>query len=128
DYSFVLGDGTTLVPKVGYAEHLPKWDMVFGTSLNLDGVERDVQAARAEFQERIDALVMIMLGSAVVLVALMALLALLMSNALLRPLMQIKNNLDDMAQGDGDLTQRLPVTSSDELGDQIGRASCRERV
>jgi len=117
DYSFVLGDGTTLVPKVGYAEHLPKWDMVFGTSLNLDGVERDVQAARAEFQERIDALVMIMLGSAVVLLALMGLLALLMSNALLRPLMLIKNNLDDMAQGDGDLTQRLPVTSSDELGD-----------
>ncbi|WP_313132150.1 methyl-accepting chemotaxis protein, partial [Stutzerimonas nitrititolerans] len=73
--------------------------------------------ARAEFQERIDALVMIMLGSAVVLLALMGLLALLMSNALLRPLMLIKNNLDDMAQGDGDLTQRLPVTSSDELGD-----------
>ncbi|WP_312513821.1 methyl-accepting chemotaxis protein [Stutzerimonas nitrititolerans] len=116
-YSFVLGADKVIVPKVGYSLYLSKWDMVFGTALNLDGVERDVQAARAEFQERIDALVMIMLGSAVVLLALMGLLALLMSNALLRPLMLIKNNLDDMAQGDGDLTQRLPVTSSDELGD-----------
>ncbi len=116
-YSFVLGADKVIVPKVGYSLYLSKWDMVFGTSLNLDGVERDVQAARAEFQERIDTLVMIMLGSAVVLLALMGLLALLMSNALLRPLMLIKNNLDDMAQGDGDLTQRLPVTSSDELGD-----------
>ncbi|WP_312341748.1 methyl-accepting chemotaxis protein [Stutzerimonas nitrititolerans] len=116
-YSFVLGADKVIVPKVGYSLYLSKWDMVFGTALNLDGVERDVQAARAEFQERIDALVMIMLGSAVVLLALMGLLALLMSNALLRPLMLIKNNLDDMAQGDGDLTQRLPVASSDELGD-----------
>ncbi len=116
-YSFVLGADKVVVPKVGYALYLPKWDMVFGTSLNLDGVERDVQAARAEFQERIDALVMIMLGSAVALLTLMGLMAVLLSNALLRPLMLIKRSLDDMAQGDGDLTQRLPVTSSDELGD-----------
>ena len=119
-YSFVLGADKVIVPKVGYSLYLSKWDMVFGTALNLDGVERDVQAARAEFQERIDALVMIMLGSAVVLLALMGLLALLMSNALLRPLMLIKNNLDDIAQGEGDLTQRLPVTSHDELGELAG--------
>ena len=116
-YSFVLGAEKTIVPKVGYALHLPKWDMFFGTALNLDGVERDVQAARAEFQKRIDALVAIMLGSAVVLLVLMGVLAMVVGNALLRPLLRIKANLDDMAQGDGDLTQRLPVTSSDELGD-----------
>ncbi|MCQ4051569.1 methyl-accepting chemotaxis protein, partial [Klebsiella pneumoniae] len=87
------------------------------TSLNLDGVERDVQAARAEFQERIDGLVAIMLVSAFALLALMALLAVFMSNALLSPLLLIKRNLDDMAQGDGDLTQRLPITSQDELGE-----------
>ncbi|MBA1262761.1 methyl-accepting chemotaxis protein [Stutzerimonas stutzeri] len=116
-YSFLLGADKVIVPKVGYSLHLPKWDMVFGTALNLDGVERDVQAARAEFQARIDALVMIMLGSAAALLALMGLLVLMMSNALLRPLLLIKRNLDDMAAGDGDLTQRLPVTSTDELGD-----------
>lgn len=43
DYSFVLGsDSSVLVPKVGYAEYLPKWKLAFGTSVNLDGVERDV--------------------------------------------------------------------------------------
>ncbi|MCF7203266.1 methyl-accepting chemotaxis protein [Pseudomonas sp. JM10B5a] len=116
-YSFVLGADKVVVPKVGYSLHLPKWDMVMGTALNLDGVERDVQAARAEFQARIDALVAIMLGSAVALLVVIGLLALLMSNALLRPLLLIKRNLDDMAQGDGDLTQRLPITSEDELGE-----------
>ena len=116
-YSFVLGADKVIVPKVGYSVHLPKWDMIFGTALNLDGVERDVQAARAEFQDRIDALVTLMIGSAIALLVLMGLLAGVMGNAILRPLMLIKSNLDDMAQGEGDLTQRLPVTSRDELGE-----------
>jgi methyl-accepting chemotaxis protein len=117
DYSFVLGSSTTLVPKIGYAEHLPKWKMVFGTSLNLDGVERDVQAARESFQDDINELLVVMVGSALGLLVLIALLATAMSRTLLRPLMLIKGKLDDMASGEGDLTHRLPVTSQDELGD-----------
>ncbi|MGF6400177.1 methyl-accepting chemotaxis protein [Pseudomonas frederiksbergensis] len=116
DYSFVLGDGKVLVPKVGYAQYLPKWNLVFGTSVNLDRVERDVQQARAEFQARIDDLLLIMTGSALGLLLLMGLLAVLMSNSILSPLQMLKANLDDMAAGDGDLTHRLPVTSKDELG------------
>ncbi len=117
DYSFVLGNSTTLVPKIGYAEYLPKWNMVFGTSLNLDGVERDVQAARAAFQDDINELLVIMVGSALGLLVLIAVLATATSRTLLRPLMLIKGKLDDVASGEGDLTHRLPVTSQDELGD-----------
>jgi len=117
DYSFVLGDGKVLVPKVGYAQYLPKWNLAFGTSVNLDGVEREVQQARAEFQARIDDLLAIMLGSALGLLLLMGLLAVLMSNSILNPLARIRANLDDMAAGDGNLTHRLPVSSEDELGE-----------
>ncbi len=117
DYSFAVPGSDALVPKVGYGEYLPKWNLAFGTSLNLDDVERDVVEARAVFQARIDSLTMIMLGAALLLLVLMAGLAVLMSNAILRPLLQIKQNLDDMAQGDGDLTHRLPITSQDELGE-----------
>ena len=116
-YSFETPGSKTLVPKIGYAEYLPKWRLAFGSSLNLDGVERDVQAAREVFQQRIDRLTGIMLGSAAALLALVAGLALFMSSAILRPLLQVKHNLDDMAAGDGDLTQRLPVASRDELGE-----------
>ncbi|CAD5107369.1 methyl-accepting chemotaxis protein [Pseudomonas carbonaria] len=117
DYSFVLGAGSQIVPKVGYSEYLPKWDMVFGTSVNLDGVEADVQKARAEFQKHIDQLLAIMLGSALALLVAVALLAGVLSSSILRPLLLIKANLDDMAAGDGNLTHRLPVASRDELGE-----------
>ncbi|NHW02599.1 methyl-accepting chemotaxis protein [Stutzerimonas degradans] len=117
DYSFAVPGKDALVPKVGYAEYLPKWDLVFGTSLNLDDVERDVLAARDVFQKRIDGLILFMLGCALALLILIAVVAVFMSNSILRPLLLIKNSLDDMAEGDGNLTSRLPVTSRDELGE-----------
>lgn len=116
-YSFEMPGNKAVVPKIGYAEYLPKWKLAFGTSLNLDGVERDVQAARQVFQQRIDRLMAIMLGSAALLLVLGAGLAVFMSAAILKPLLQVKQNLDEMAAGDGDLTQRLPVTGRDELGE-----------
>ncbi len=115
-YSFVVPGSDTLVPKIGYAEYLPKWNMVIGTSLNLDGVERDVQSAREVFQERIDHLLLIMMGSALALLALIAVTALPITNGILRPLQLLKANLDDMAAGEGDLTHRLPAMGKDELG------------
>ncbi|PAU64145.1 chemotaxis protein [Pseudomonas sp. PIC25] len=115
-YSFVVPGSDTLVPKIGYAEYLPKWNLVIGTSLNLDGVERDVQSAREVFQERIDHLLLIMMGSALALLALIAVTALPITNGILRPLQLLKANLDDMAAGEGDLTHRLPAMGKDELG------------
>ncbi|MGE8294877.1 MAG: methyl-accepting chemotaxis protein [Pseudomonas sp.] len=117
DYSFVLGDSKVLVPKVGYSQYLPKWDLVFGTAVNLDGVERDVQLAREEFQRTVDQLLMVMIGSAVGLLVVLGLLALPVAASITRPVQLIKANLDDMAAGDGNLTHRLPITSSDELGE-----------
>ncbi len=117
DYSFVLGDSQELVAKVGYAHYLPKWKLVFGTSVNLDGVERDVQLARDEFQRSTDRLLLVMIGSAVGLLLVLTLLALPLAASIARPVQLIKANLDDMAAGDGNLTHRLPVASRDELGE-----------
>jgi len=123
-YSFTLPSSTALVPKVGYAEYLPKWDLVFGTSVNLDNVELSVKQARKHFDEHISWLLVIMLGTALSLLVLMIIVAVLMSNSILNPLLSIKAGLDDMASGEGDLTCRLPVTSQDELGELAGSFNC----
>ncbi|MBF0676128.1 methyl-accepting chemotaxis protein [Pseudomonas sp.] len=117
NYSFVLGAERVLVPKIGYSMYLPKWDMVFGTALNLDGLELDVANARAVFEQRIDHLLLVMMASAIGLLALIAVITVPLTRSILRPLMLIKQNLDDMAAGDGDLTHRLPVSGQDELGE-----------
>lgn len=55
------------------------------------------------------------IASLVALFSVVMLLGLLMKY-LLRPLNTLGAALDDIAQGEGDLTQRLPVTSQDEFG------------
>ncbi len=116
-YSFTRPGNSAVVPKIGYAQYLPKWNLVFGTSLNLDDIEEDVAKAREQLHGQINSLLTLMIGSALALLVIIALVAVPTGNAIVRPLLRVKANLDDMAAGDGNLTHRLPVESRDELGE-----------
>ncbi|WP_371233919.1 methyl-accepting chemotaxis protein [Pseudomonas sp. QE6] len=119
-YSFTLPGGNAIVPKIGYAHYLPKWNLVFGTSLNLDDVEHEAQEAGAAFTSKIDDLLLLMGGSALALLVVIGLLAGLFSRAIVQPIVDVRDNLDDMAAGDGDLTHRLKLARHDELGELAG--------
>jgi methyl-accepting chemotaxis protein len=108
------------VPKIGYTEYLPKWDMVIGTSVNLDGIEAQVAVVEAKVEKRMEGVLLSILGVAVVVLLVIAAAGMLLANTILRPLHLMKANLDDIAAGEGDLTRRLAITSQDELGDLAG--------
>ncbi|MDD0843311.1 methyl-accepting chemotaxis protein [Pseudomonas sp. Gutcm_11s] len=113
-------DESVLVPKLAYSYYLPKWDMALGTAVNLDGVEAQVAEVEAAIDERVDTILTSILIIAVVMLLVFGIGGLALANTFLRPLQQIKANLDDIAAGEGDLTRRLPVTSDDELGQLAG--------
>ncbi|EPL10639.1 methyl-accepting chemotaxis protein [Pseudomonas sp. CF161] len=119
-YSSTQPGSDVLVPKLGYTEYLPKWDMVLGTSVNLDGIDAQVAAVEASINQRMEGMVLSIVGIAVVVLLVIAALGLLVANTMLRPLQLMKVSLDDIAAGDGDLTKRLAITSQDELGDLAG--------
>ncbi|QJP96493.1 methyl-accepting chemotaxis protein [Pseudomonas sp. G7(2022)] len=114
------GNAQVLVPKLGYTEYLAKWDMAVGTSVNLDGIEAQVALVQAQVQERMQGVVLSIVGVAVVVLLVIAAAGLLLANTILRPLTLMKANLDDIAAGEGDLTRRLSITSQDELGELAG--------
>ncbi len=109
-----------LVPKLAYNIYLPKWDMALGTAINLDGVEADVAKVQEGIKARITTIVTSIVVIALVLLVIFGIAGVALGNAFLRPLQQIKDNLDDIAAGDGDLTKRLPVNGQDELGELAG--------
>ena len=119
-YSSTQPGQTELVPKMGYTEYLPKWDMVIGTSVNLDGIEAQVAVVEAKVEKRMEGVLLSILGVAVVVLLVIAAVGMVMANTILRPLNLMKANLDDIAAGEGDLTRRLAITSQDELGDLAG--------
>jgi methyl-accepting chemotaxis protein len=59
--------------------------------------------------------VVLMLGGALLLAAALAL-TMMLGRRLTKPLRQLSHSMQDIASGNGDLTQRLPVTSGDEVG------------
>ncbi|EZH76861.1 methyl-accepting chemotaxis protein [Ectopseudomonas composti] len=121
NYSSPLpGNEAVQVPKLAYSYYLPKWDMALGTALNLDGVEARISEVQAEIDRRIGTIITSIVVVAAVLLLVFGVIGVWLGNAFLRPLQQIKANLDDIAAGEGDLTRRLPVTSNDELGQLAG--------
>jgi methyl-accepting chemotaxis protein len=104
-------------PKLGYTVYLDKWDLTVGTQVNLDDLEVQVQAIASERYERIGQYTAYVLALAGFLLVLVALVGIWLGNGLVKPVLAIKKNLDDIAAGNGDLTHRLPVSSNDELGD-----------
>lgn len=114
------GNANVLVPKLGYTEYLAKWDMAVGTSVNLDGIEAQVAVVEAKVQERMQGVILSIVGVAVLVLLVIAAAGMLLANTILRPLNLMKANLDDIAAGEGDLTRRLNITSQDELGELAG--------
>ena len=66
------GNAKVLVPKLGYTEYLAKWDMAVGTSVNLDGIEAQVALVEAQVQERMQGVVLSIVGVAVVVLLVIA--------------------------------------------------------
>ncbi|MDU9392271.1 methyl-accepting chemotaxis protein [Pseudomonas sp. zfem002] len=116
NYSSPLpGNESVQVPKLAYSFYLPKWDMAVGTAVNLDNIELRIGELRSEIDQRIDSILASILGIAAVLLVILGVAGLMLSNTLLKPLKAMKDNLDAIAAGDGDLTHRLRA-GNDELG------------
>ncbi|RFU48864.1 methyl-accepting chemotaxis protein [Paraburkholderia sp. DHOC27] len=105
-----LGDGTHAVDIDGQ-----RYDSVIYTSPQL-GWKYIGLIPHAEMMASANRLSAILVaGGLLVLVAALALTTAL-GRRLTAPLRQVSNGMQDIASGDGDLTQRLPVTSQDEVG------------
>ena len=120
EYSSPLPGSNELVPKLGYSEYLAKWDMAVGSSVNLDNIDAKVAEVRQAIVERTEQMLITILGIALLVLVIIAVIGVWTSGSILRPLRLMKANLDDIAAGEGDLTRRLTVSSQDELGELAG--------
>jgi methyl-accepting chemotaxis protein len=116
EYSSPLPGSSEFVPKLGYTEYLPKWDIAIGSSVNLDNIDAKVAEVQTAVAQRMQTMLMSIIGIAVLVLVIITVVGIWMAGGILRPLRLMKANLDDIAAGEGDLTRRLAVNSEDELG------------
>ncbi|NWB64291.1 methyl-accepting chemotaxis protein, partial [Pseudomonas sp. F1002] len=115
-YDWPMPGSDKPVPKLGYSVLLDKWDMMIGSAVNLDDIEEEVSHIAQTQYARINTLATGIVIADLVLLLLIAVIAVILGNSIIKPVLVIQSNLDDIAAGEGDLTRRLPVSSKDELG------------
>ena len=122
-------------PKISYVKLFKKWGWVVGTGVYIDDMQAIVAARQAEMdvetketrkkimeaQNNVDknirATMLWLIG--LTIAALLGIVSVgyyIMRRTVVSPIVQTANMLENISQGDGDLTARLEVKSNDEIG------------
>jgi methyl-accepting chemotaxis protein len=116
EYFFPKVPGGQPLPKMTYIGHFAPWDWEVGTGVYTDDLEAEAAKIRAQGVEQASREFYGMLGiSLVALVLIMASLGFGIGRCL-RPLQSIVDMANELAEGEGNLTRRLPVDNLDEVG------------
>ena len=105
------------VSKLSYNRPLEKYQWVLGTGFYIDDVETTLAEQRKQMEAdtnasmvRVSLISLVFLGITIIITS-------LIGNKISQPLRGVVAALNDIANGEGDLTQRLTVNSQDEVGD-----------
>lgn len=107
-----------MIPKLSYVELIPGTDWYVGTGVYIDDVEAKMASIRAEVGSEMASSALragLFLGGYALLIVAPAT-VFLIRKAIVGPIRQTAEVMRDIAEGEGDLTKRIEVKSSDEVG------------
>jgi methyl-accepting chemotaxis protein len=103
-------------PKLGYAEMIPGTDMWVGTGIYIDNIDTFVDTLNKDMNAQVRTSLFQMLLTAGIVFAVIITIILLIAFGIVRGIRRVAISVNDIAQGEGDLTRRLEITSNDEIG------------
>ncbi len=103
--------------KLSYSIWIPELKWMLGTGFYIDDIDTSIAKLETEQLEQIKATIISTILVSAVIVAILIALSLALTNSITKPLRHLTDRLHDFANKDGDLTQRLDMTSNDELSD-----------
>jgi methyl-accepting chemotaxis protein len=108
-------------PKLGYAEYLSKWDWLLGTGVYIDDIDTKLALDQQLQSDKIGNDTQFILITAFLVLLISVIVINYIIGKALHPLRHTVNQLNEIAQGDGDLTQRLSPKGQDEIA-KLGHA------
>jgi len=118
DYRWPDSKNTSQIsPKLSYVKKHTSWGYILGTGIYIDSIDKLIKKEsiklKAELKKQVTKTVIIL---GVIMIVALAM-GVFFGQWLKKRLLAITNNLHDIATGNGDLTQRLDVSTKDEIGD-----------
>ncbi|BBA69564.1 methyl-accepting chemotaxis protein [Geobacter sulfurreducens] len=117
EYYFPKKGDDPPLPKLGYVETFGPWQWMVGTGVYVDDIEAQAAAIRADARHKLGRKITVEAGVMLLVVLGGIGCAWLLMGRISRPLAQLVDVARDLAEGDGDLTRKLDVSSQDEVGE-----------
>ncbi|WP_020410173.1 methyl-accepting chemotaxis protein [Hahella ganghwensis] len=111
---FALEDGGES-QRLYYSIWLEQWDMVLGTSVDLDDMHQAIGELAAFSEQQVATGLASTITLVVVIGIIVIGLGLVLTRSITKPLSTITASIEQIAAGGGDLTQRVKVSGKDEL-------------
>ena len=121
EYVYPKPGTDTLQPKLSYSAPIAGTDWFIGTGVYIDDIEKDLVTFSESVWQQLYTQIQSVISSAIVLVILTSLLMLWIAKRVAKPINEMLHILNDIADGEGDLTRRLDIKGSDEIA-QLGAA------
>ncbi len=117
DYWFPKKEGGEALPKRGYSLYFEPYDWVVGTGNYTDDIDAIVADQRESYTRQAREAISRMLIIIATVLAAGLLFAYFFSRRIVQPVKKADKLLREIAEGGGDLTRELQVSSRDEIGD-----------
>lgn len=109
-------DDKSEYPKLTHIQKVPEYDWYIGTGFFIDDIEAIVTAKRESFDATIKSILISTVVSALVLVFIAFVISWVLVRRALSALVRMKSAMQDIADGQGDLTKTLDIAAHDEVG------------
>ncbi|MFT7683985.1 MAG: methyl-accepting chemotaxis protein [Moritella dasanensis] len=121
EYVYPKPGTDTVQPKLSYSAPIAGTDWFIGTGVYVDDIDSDLAIFSAAAWQQLYTQIQSAIISAIVLIILTSLMMLWIAKRVANPINDMLNTLNDIADGEGDLTRRLDIKGTDEIA-QLGDA------
>ena len=104
-------------PKLSYVKLFKPWGWIIGTGIYIDDIKKSIEAKKEFFKQEEKRLIYNSIIIFIVLMIIFAIIGILFSNQVLKPLYLIKSFIDELSKGEGDLSKRVDYNGKDEIGE-----------
>jgi methyl-accepting chemotaxis protein len=119
-YAFDKPGTKQIADKLAYAKGFDKWGWMIGTGVYIDDIDTLVARKQAQINDSVQQSIIHVSWITALVVLVLVLLSTFIAAKALKPLESLKDRLDDISHGSGDLTQRIEIQFHDEVGRTAG--------
>ena len=103
-------------PKLSYVKLFKPWGWIIGTGIYTDSIKKEIQAKEKMYMEKMSSMAKKSLITFVILIVIFAGIGGYLSNRFIKPLEIIRDYVNELSKGEGDLTKKIKYDKKDEIG------------